>query len=61
VKLETCRRGAHVNRIEMRVDIDRHGNKRRDEWHVCRFCAHERKHATRRVIPQADAQWRSSL
>jgi hypothetical protein len=61
MKLETCRRGQHVNRIEMRVDIDRHGNRHTEEWHVCRFCAYNRKHATRRVIPQADAQWRSSL
>ena len=59
MKLETCKRGLHVNRIEMRVDIDRHGNKRRDEWHVCRFCGRERRHATRKVIPAIDAQWRS--
>lgn len=61
MKLETCRRGDHVNRIEMRVNLDRFGNKVREEWHVCRFCKHERKHATRRVIAQDDAQWRSVL
>ena len=61
MKLETCKRGLHVNRIEMRVEIDRHGNKRRDEWHVCRFCAHERRHATRRVIAQDEATLRFVL
>ena len=61
MKLETCRRGLHVNRIEMRVDLDRHGKRHTEEWHICRLCGYDRKHATRRVIPQADAQWRSSL
>jgi hypothetical protein len=61
MKLETCKRGLHVNRIEMRVDIDRHGNRHTEEWHVCRLCGHDRKHATRKVIPAQDAQWRSSL
>ena len=55
MKLETCRRGKHVNRIEMRVELDRYGNKRRDEWHICRFCGNERRHATRRVIAQDEA------
>ena len=59
--LETCRRGAHVNRIEMRVEMDRFGNKRLDEWHVCRMCRHERRHATRRVIAQDEATRRSVL
>jgi hypothetical protein len=27
MKLETCRRGLHVNRIEMRLETDRHGNR----------------------------------
>ena len=58
--LETCRRGKHVNRIVIRVARDNHGNRRTEEWHVCRFCKHERKHATRKVIAQEDTQWRSS-
>jgi hypothetical protein len=32
----------------------------REEWHVCRFCKHERKHRTARVIGQEDTLWRSS-
>ena len=59
--LETCRRGQHVNRIEMRVGHDRFGNKVRDEWHVCRLCKHERRYATRRVIAQDEATRRSVL
>ncbi len=60
VKLETCRRGQHVNRQDIRVSLDRFGNKHTEEWHVCQFCKSERKHATRRVILQEDAQWRMS-
>ncbi len=59
--LETCRRGLHMTRTEMRIEIDRHGNKHRDEWQVCRFCGDDRWIATRKVIPAQDAQWRSSL
>lgn len=49
--LETCRRGKHVNRMVMRVGRDRFDNRVTEEWHVCRFCKHERKHATRQIIP----------
>lgn len=61
MKLETCRRGLHVNRIEMRLETDRFGNKHTTEWHICRCCQHERKHAIRRVVPSSDANWRSAL
>lgn len=52
VILETCRRGKHVNRIVMRAHRDRTGHLHQQEWHVCRFCKHERMHATRRVVPE---------
>ena len=58
--LETCKRGAHVNRMVMRQHRDNHGNLVREEWHVCRFCKHERKHRTVKVIGQEDTLWRSS-
>lgn len=59
MKLETCRRGKHVNRIVTRVSRDLRGNKHTEEWHVCRFCKHERKHRTTRVVAQEDTQWRA--
>ncbi len=40
MRLETCRRGLHMTRTEMRIEMDKHGNKHRDEWVVCRFCGH---------------------
>lgn len=49
MKLETCRRGMHVNRIEMRNRMTATNHRVTEEWHVCRFCGHERRHATRRV------------
>jgi hypothetical protein len=55
MKLETCRRGVHVNRMVMRVNRDLHGNLHREEWHVCRFCKREVKHRTVRVVAEADA------
>lgn len=58
--LETCRRGKHVNRMVMRVSRDRHGNRHTEEWHVCRFCKHERKHRITKVVGQEDTLWRSS-
>lgn len=54
MKLETCRRGKHVNRIVMRVHRDTTGHKHHEEWHVCRFCKHERKHRTVRVVSELD-------
>lgn len=53
--LETCRRGKHVNRIAVRVHRDTTGHKHTQEWHVCRFCKHERMHRTTRVVAEADA------
>ena len=55
MKLETCRRGKHVNRQDIRVTRDNIGHVRREEWHVCRFCQHERKHRTVRVVAEVDA------
>jgi hypothetical protein len=49
MKLETCKRGKHVNRIVMRVHRDHTGHKHQQEWHVCRFCKHERMHRTVRI------------
>jgi hypothetical protein len=60
MKLETCRRGVHVNRMVMRVSRNLRGDKHHEEWHVCRFCKHERKHRTVKVIGQEDTLWRSS-
>lgn len=59
MKLETCKRGVHVNRMVVRISRDLWGNKHTEEWHVCRFCKHERKHRTRRVVGQEDTQWRT--
>jgi hypothetical protein len=52
VILETCRRGKHVNRIVMRDFRDPLGYVRKEEWHVCRFCNHERFHRTTKVIAE---------
>ena len=49
MKLQTCKQGLHVNRAELRQHTDLHGNHHVTEWHVCRFCARERKHRTVRV------------
>ena len=60
MKLETCKRGAHVNRIAVRISRDRHGNRHTEEWHVCRFCKREVKHRVTRVVGQEDTMWKSS-
>lgn len=60
MKLETCKRGAHVNRIVNRVSRNLRGDKHLEEWHVCRFCEREVKHRTVKVIGQEDTLWRSS-
>jgi hypothetical protein len=54
MKLETCRRGAHVNRIEMRQSLNAANHRVTEEYHVCRFCKHERRHAVRRVVHAFD-------
>jgi hypothetical protein len=53
--LETCRRGKHVNRMVMRVNRDTTGHKHHEEWHICRFCKHERRHRVVRIVSEADA------
>ena len=55
MRLETCRRGQHVNRIEMRHHITETNHRVTEEFHICRFCDHERRHAVRRVVHQFDA------
>jgi hypothetical protein len=60
MRLETCKRGVHVNRIVNRVSRNLRGDKHLEEWHVCRFCKRELKHRTVKVIGQEDTLWRSS-
>lgn len=54
MRLETCRRGQHVNRIEMRNSVNGSNHRVTEEWHICRFCSHERRHAVRRVAHAFD-------
>lgn len=54
MRLQTCKRGMHVYRMELRAFWDERG-KHIQEWHVCRFCKHERKHKTQKVVNEYEA------
>jgi hypothetical protein len=60
MRLETCKRGVHVNRIVNRVSRNLRGDKHLEEWHVFLFGKREVKHRTVKVIGQEDTLWRSS-